>query len=961
MQHRGWLAILALAFIASIGSIASFPRPATAAGAQAVTTAKIAGTLVSQINGLPVGDASVTLYRGNTVVASATSDSAGSYAFSAEAGGEYSIVVRVTGYQSTRITGVFATNGTTTTVRTPLLPAQTNAAASGGLREIGQTSASIRGNTLASSSTMQHDLSPDKLQAQGFLNAAAAIGNVPGINLSGGQHSAGDDTFIDIRGMGQGEVRPLVDGHPIGPIGVFSTDYYDYANSPYFLLQNIQTTVGSGAAGLYGVDVIGGTIDFQTLEPTAAAHGEFYQGVGNQGVGITEVKASGSIGRLGYALGHTVQGAYNDFEPGLRFQDARPNNNLNLPNGGAFLPGAANNRNGYPDVTTGNRILNTYSVSGNYLVHNDLAKLRYNFTDATALTLSAYAGNQLSDSTGNGDNDNLPYDTRLAEVKTAKPQCGNGGYFAVTNYSNSACLSAQTLAAVSYGPDGGGQNRNRGTTLQDYHARLTTTIAHNAFTADVFRDFYQFRKDSSQAAGLDPSATFFNGGGTFADDYLTNGLLLSDEIAGQKNDFGAGYFVEHQRRYGNTFIPATFGSAATTTSPAVAGTAAYFLGQPEVGEGDYSFFVRDQFVANDHFTAYVNAWSRRSNVTQKTTFDPRVSLVFKPTGRDIVRLTAGRADGDPSASIKSNGLFTNINNASSLNPSCTLLNSIANSGNPALSPESANDAEASYGHRFWSDTSVNLVGYVSSERNALFNGVVPISSFGTAGIGNPAIAGVLPSFAQKIQSACPSLGALNATTVIPYLGITTTFNAASAFYRGLELNGRLRVAPIFYVDYDYNVQSSRQTGIPVSILTTNPLLINDAQIYEIPVHKGSLTLDYNDLHGVEAQLQGYYTGPNNDLNRGGYTFFNAFVSKALGHSVRATLGADNVFDQNVALYGYFGHQLTAPVNQYAPAALPALAGFPSNVQQAATLGNSSTNELIGLPPRLITFSLSASM
>lgn len=205
------------------------------------------------------------------------------------------------------------------------------------------------------------------------------------------------------------------------------------------------------------------------------------------------------------------------------------------------------------------------------------------------------------------------------------------------------------------------------------------------------------------------------------------------------------------------------------------------------------------------------------------------------------------------------------------------------------------------------------------------------------------------------------MGALNATTVLPYLGISTTFNAASALYRGVELSGRLRASPIFYVDYNYDAQSSQQTGIPVSILTSNPVLINDAQIHEIPVHKGSLTLDYNDLHGVEAQLQGFYIGPNNDLNRGGYTFFNAFVSKALGRNLTATLGATNVFEQNVQNYGYFGQHLTAPVNQFAPAPSPALAAFGSNVQQAATLGNGTPFELIGLPPRLITFSLSARM
>ncbi len=629
-------ALLTFVFLAVSSVLAAAP-------AAAADVATISGTLVTQDNGLPVSNATVTLYQGTTVAGTTTSDTGGQYTFSKEPAGVYSIVIRATGYQTTRVDDIFATAGTVSAIRTPLLRAETN---SGSLREIGAVSATARGTTLASSSTIQHDLSPLQLQSQGFFKAADALGQVPGVNLSGGPHTVGDDTIIDIRGMGSGEVRPLLDGHPLGPIGVFSPDFFNYANSGYFLMSNIQITVGSGASGLYGVDVIGGTIDFQTLNPTRTPHAELYQGFGSANTLISQVKSTGSVGRFGYAIGHTVSGTTGDFSPGLVFQGARPNNNLNLPNNGACT--ASN------DLTSCNTALNTYSVSGNYRVQNDLLKLQYSLGDKSAVSFTAYGGNQLSDSTGNGDNDNIPYDTRLAEIQ-AQPQNCPVGYTVITNSNPNACYTAQQWAAASYGPYGGGADRNRGTSIQDYHARFTTLIGtSNNVTIDAFDSFYDYRKNSNQAAGFDPTGTYYVGGGTFDDNYLSNGLLVSDDIALANNDFGIGYFVEHQREWGNNF----------TQGPPPA-----YVPQSERGAGDYSFFVRDQFIADQHFSLYANAWLRRSIVTAQTTFDPRLSLVFRPTRNDVVRLTGGRADGDPAAAIKSTGSFSSYNNPSSLNPS----------------------------------------------------------------------------------------------------------------------------------------------------------------------------------------------------------------------------------------------------------------------------------------------------
>ena len=316
------------------------------------------------------------------------------------------------------------------------------------LRVIGSTNTTVNAaSKLAASSTIQFNLDPQDLALQGFTKAADALGQVPGVNISGSPHSVGDDTSIDIRGLGQGEVRPLLDGHPIGPIGVFSPDYYNYANSPYALLQNIQVTVGSGSTGLYGVDVIGGTIDFQTLELTRRRTRSCARS-GRKG--RSEPSSSRPAPSVISAMPSATPSkeCIGNIAPQAIFQGARPNNNENLQNGGACLPAG-----GIPDVTSCNTALNTYTVSQDFKELNDLAKLRYNFTPTTALTLTAYDGEHHSDSTGNGDDDYVPYATQLAAIQSNPSNCGTNGYLAVTNgHPNGQCLSAQQLAQSDLRP-----------------------------------------------------------------------------------------------------------------------------------------------------------------------------------------------------------------------------------------------------------------------------------------------------------------------------------------------------------------------------------------------------------------------------------------------------------------------------------------------------------------------------
>ena len=917
----------------SVVSLAIFASAATptAAFAQS-TTGTISGSVVTQENGLGVSGATVELDRGSEAVATQKTDEHGQYVFANVSPGVYSLLVLATGYALTRVETVAVAAGATALIRTPLVQSATGEST---LRVIGSTNTTVNAaSKLAASSTIQFNLDPQNLELQGFTKAADALGEVPGVNLSGSPHSVGDDTSIDIRGLGQGEVRPLLDGHPIGPIGVFSPDYYNYANSPYALLQNIQVTVGSGSTGLYGVDVIGGTIDFQTLQPTTTPHAVLRQQIGTEGTLGTVVETTGTVGHLGYAFGHSVEGTYGNINPQQIVQGARPNNDANLQNGGACLPAG-----GVPDVTSCNTALNTYTVSQDFKELNDLAKLRYTFTPTTALTLTAYDGEHHSDSTGNGDNDFVPYQTQLAAIQSNPSNCGTNGYLAVTNgHPAGQCLSAQQLAQLTSGPDGGGANRNRGTSLQDFSGTLTTQVGNNYLSFNTFSDYYNFHKYSAEAGGYDATGTFFIGGGTYQDDYLTHGFLITDDIAsGSVNDLGFGYFDEHQNYSGD--------SLAYTTDANGNINGQYFSPQPVVGEGDFSFFIRDNYTPNQRFGAYLNAWERRSSVTQRTSLDPRLSFVFRPTPHDVVRLTGGEADGDPSATIVSSGSLTGFSNPSSLNPVCEgALNAVATGGNSDLLPERSKDLEAAYGHSFANDTQVNVVAYVSSVSDQLFQGTGPITA---SALANPSINPLLGDYATKINAKCGT--AYTAANVASVLGLSGTFNAASGLYRGIDSTARVRLDNEFAVDVEYDIQSAQQFGEPVGLLLTNEFLLNGGQILEVPLQKGSVALDYSSHHGVNGQLQMYFVGNNNTLNRPAYEFVNGFISKAIGKRVTIALTGYNIFNQEAQDYGYFGEQLPHATNQFAPAYTNVI------TQYLSSNASGSASELDGL--QAATFSL----
>jgi outer membrane receptor protein involved in Fe transport len=854
----------------------------------------ISGIVVDRQGALPVRGATVTAALSGAVAGSAVTDGGGHFAIGGLTAGIYVVTISARGYASTESDNIALATGATVSVDTALSLSDVG----GGTGVIGRTTAR---SSLSAATTISQSITPASMTNTGQIRVANQLATLPATNISTSS-SVGDDTTLNLRGLGTDETAALLDGHPVGPLGVGSGGF-NFSLGPAFGLSQVNVTYGSGAQGLFGSDTIGGAVNFVTISPTAKPQFSVQQQIGGFGISSTGITATGALGKVGYAVALGRLGEYGDFYPGQIAQGARPDN----VQSGSVNPNSACLGGNLPEVSACNLAINTYAVSQNTQQSVGLAKLTYALSPVTNVSAQVYDAVQWSDSTGNGDNDYLPYSTRLGQIQSGSPNCttpgGVGGYTVSTDpiAGSSACYTAQQFAAATYGPDGGGAVRQRSTSMRDYSADFTTKIGNNNILLSGFANNYVYWKYSSLAGGVAADGTEL-GTPTFADYYNTQGLLAQDEISNARNDFAFGFTTWHQLQDGNE-------DDVSGINPEI----------PTGFFGEWSYFARDTYTISNALSFFVNAWIKRSSVSEKTTFDPRATLQFRPTHNDVLQLTYGRSDGAPSPQLKLAGTAIAADPGASLTSvSCTGYNDVTSAGNPNLQPESANDFEAGYGHRFNDDSNVQINAYVTAVTNQLFSASQPLVAYG---INNVTFApGALQTYLNRLQTQCPGQN-ITAASLPQYLSVSTTYNAAQALARGIEFSGRQRFAKIAYIDFGYYIESSTKTGISDLILASNPTVVNGAQLPNIPLHQATISLDVAP-RGFEFRVDNYYTGNNNGLNRPAYWQTNAFISHTFHEGTTLTLGGTNLFNQAVQYYGYLGYG-TAPITNSVAGGAPA--------------------------------------
>lgn len=861
------------------------------ARAQSSTTAGLSGRLLDAAGGLPVQDASVEVDRGSTAVATTHTDVNGYFKFSGVQQGEYSVLIVARGFLATRIPQVFLLNGNTTQLQLAIQPSTTQ---STNLKEIGHVV--VTGHqSLQTTTTVNEYIDPQQVQSEAYVHTGFLLARLPGVDMHSSP-STGDDMSISIRGFDPSETAALLDGHPIGPIGAYggaNSPGFDYKLAPFWGLSGTSVTFGSGATGLYGTSTMAGAVDFQTSTPTREAQAELVQGVGSDLHSLSGFNATGTLGKLGYAFAGAVQGSNGSF-PGADITQTALMSSSAYCNSGAGAPtctDGSGNSVAPPDLTRQNAAAYTYDVSGAYTQRNLLSKLVYSFSPKTQLLGTFYTTNSWNDKTGNGDQDNLPYEYVLTQqapglvgqnfvLNGTMTNCASNMITVLNNSSQGyTCLTAPQYAQDFSGPYGGGAGRWNGSHMQDYHARLTQQLGSTQFIVDGFADNYSMDEHKS------PVGPFFE------DDYLTHGLLLSDEFTLGRHDVSFGYYTQHQEHR----LATNFSNASSTPG------GPYFL-------TSRSFFVRDAWEMSPTVSTFLNVWDQHSVDTNTNNLDPRLSFVLRPTPNDVLRLTGGRSYSEPDPGLLDTSTISlsaplSINQQFPLTP-------VASGGNPGLKPETAVDEEIAYGHRFGKQLTLQVDAYNTLENNAILSATLPVSQFPQylAALNQP-----IPGSNQTWLQA--DLAHLGPGFTVNSLGVSVDANTAQALYRGVNFDATVGLARNLTLDAQYGIQSAQYKGISDQILRNNIFLINNAQIGKIPMQKGFGSLVYQNDSGSRIEFDETFIGNNNEFVRPAFWYTDASFSKSTG-PVTVALGVNNLFNQASTQYGYFGLGSFVPENQY---------------------------------------------
>jgi len=380
------------------------------------TSSVISGNVFTS-DGVPISGASVIV--DGPVRRSDSTDARGAFSFASVAPGVYVLTVGKAGFTSARQENIAVTAGSTATVTIPL-----TASSFSSLRQIGQVSTSAPGRAQINTSTgALAVVSNQAFVDQGQQQVTKILNETPGIVASrtsvGNSASQASPIIPQIRGALPYETATLVDGHPVsvGANGYFSPLYLNPA-----LLQDVEIAKGPGVLSTDINYAIGGSVNYRTLEPTRTFHAAVDLGIDNYAGTSPSVRITGSTPThvVDYAFAYALNGT-----PGPLRDYRVAGSQVPLVYGGGGLnsdgtgPWFVNGR-GYAGVPLGLGASNTPQYAGlpgqayfaqpfyvccstldtQYLARAELAKLRFNMSQQTALTVSYLGAQSTSNQTG---------------------------------------------------------------------------------------------------------------------------------------------------------------------------------------------------------------------------------------------------------------------------------------------------------------------------------------------------------------------------------------------------------------------------------------------------------------------------------------------------------------------------------------------------------------------------------
>lgn len=247
------------------------------------------GGWVHAPSGAPIAHAQLTL--NGPAHAATTSDERGRFSLNVPAG-RYDLTVVARGYGTVTVdTGPLAEGSRFDVV---LEPSDTPK-----LRTIGQVSVN-GGYTLDRSVIPEMDVSRAQMDALGYTQVLQALQEVPSAVI---QHpDSGSPTapsVVSLRGPDPSEAMVTLDGQQLNDGNTGDIDLSQFM-VPAF--NSISVTEGLGPTDSEGSNTFGGAVNFVSLRPTQDDHFAFSSSAGSFGTTQNWLNATGSIGKLGFAL-----------------------------------------------------------------------------------------------------------------------------------------------------------------------------------------------------------------------------------------------------------------------------------------------------------------------------------------------------------------------------------------------------------------------------------------------------------------------------------------------------------------------------------------------------------------------------------------------------------------------------------------------------------------------------------
>jgi outer membrane cobalamin receptor len=240
-------------------------------------------------SGAPIARAQLTL-RGPATVTTA-SDASGKFSVSVPPG-RYDLTIVAAGYAVVDVnTGDIGEGAHLDVV---LEPNDTPK-----LRTIGHVTVN-GGYTLDRNVIPEMDVSRAQMDALGYTQTIQALQEVPSVVV---QHpDSGAPTapsVVSLRGPDPSEAMVTLDGQQLNDGNTGDIDLSQFA-VPAF--NSVNVTEGLGPTDLEGSNTFGGAVNFVSLRPTQQNHLNFSASAGSYGTTQAWLNATGTIGKLGYAL-----------------------------------------------------------------------------------------------------------------------------------------------------------------------------------------------------------------------------------------------------------------------------------------------------------------------------------------------------------------------------------------------------------------------------------------------------------------------------------------------------------------------------------------------------------------------------------------------------------------------------------------------------------------------------------